>query len=67
MNLLKWKNLMKTDRIVIKKLNNILDIFTSENGWDKWARYVNVKGYLKYLRGLELSKADLQFVQEKLK
>jgi len=56
-----------TPRIVIKRINKILDIFTSESGWDKWARYVNVNGYLKYLRGHELSKADLLYVQGQLK
>ena len=60
-------NNVKTNRIVIRKVGHILDIFTSESGWDKWARYVNVKGFLKYLRGHELSKADMHLVKEQLK
>ncbi len=52
-----------TPRICIKKVKhtNMIDVFHSETGWDTgWTRFIKVLGYLKYIRGDNMSNTDLK-------
>lgn len=57
-----------TNRIVIKKANNIIDVFHGEEGFEKheWTRFILVRGYLKYINGAQLSANDFFTVKKEL-
>ena len=57
---------MKTERIVLRRANNILDVFHGEEGFhvQQWTRFLIVRGYLKYLKGAQLAAHDLLAVKK---
>jgi hypothetical protein len=54
--------------IVVKKLNNIIDVFHGREGWeqDHWTRFLLIKGFLKYIKGASLSPEDFLTVKKQL-
>ena len=55
-------------RIVIRKLNKIIDVFSGEEGWesDHWTRFVLIGNYLKFIKGVQLSPHDFNHVKKEL-
>ncbi len=54
--------------IIIKKANNVIDVFHGQEGWEKqdWTRFLLVKGFLKYINGAQMSTNDFFFVKKEL-
>lgn len=59
---------MTTDRIVVKKANHVIDVFHGERGFEQqqWTRFLLVRGFLKFIKGAQLSAHDLRSVKAKL-
>lgn len=56
-------------RIVIKKVNShIIDVFHNEEGFEEsgWTRFLLIRGYLKFLKGAQLSPHDFATVKKEL-
>lgn len=58
-----------SNRIVIRRKGNLVDVFHGETGWgaDKWTRLVVLPGmFLKFVKGANLSPMDLVYVRKEL-
>lgn len=55
-----------TDRIIIRKNNRILDVFHGEEGFaeQQWSRFLLVNKTLKFIKGAQMSVADLQTLKQ---
>lgn len=56
-------------RIIIKKVNNhLIDVFHGEEGFEEsnWTRLLLIKGYLKFIKGSQLSPHDFNAIKKEL-
>lgn len=55
-------------RIVIKRVNHVVDVFFGEEGWeaDGWCRFYQSGKYLKKIGGVALSQEDFKTVKKEL-
>jgi hypothetical protein len=59
---------MKTERIVLKRVGHIVDVFFGEQGFapQNWTRFIVVRGFLKFIKGAQLSAHDFNAVKGRL-
>jgi hypothetical protein len=59
---------MKTERIVVRKLGHIIDVFHGEEGFESqhWTRFLLVRGFLKFIKGSQMSSQDMRVVKQQL-
>ena len=57
-----------SNRIIIKRANHIIDVFHGEQGFeqDTWTRFLLVRGFLKFIKGSNLSPSDFNYVKKEL-
>lgn len=57
-----------SDHIVLRKANNIVDVFHDEQGFNPqgWTRFLLVRGYLKYIKSVQMNNQDLVTVKTML-
>ena len=57
-----------TNRIVIRKQNNILDVFHGKEGFEEhnWTRFLLKNKFLKYIKGAQMSPQDFNQVKKEL-
>lgn len=57
-----------TNRIVVKRLGKIIDVFTGEQGWEPehWTRFLLVNNYLKFIKGSQMSPQDFNDIKKQL-
>lgn len=57
-----------TKRLVIKKANKVIDVFSGEQGFaeQEWTRFLLVGKYLKFIKGAQLSPHDFNEVKAQL-
>ena len=63
-----YKGNKMSNRICIKRHNHIIDVFHGEEGFEPggWTRFLLVRGYLKFVKGSNMSPSDFALVKKEM-
>lgn len=57
-----------SNRLIVKKHNRFIDVFSGEEGFEEqdWTRFLLVGTFLKFIKGAQLSAHDFNQVKKEL-